>query len=231
VALLDKAEFPRPKICGECLSPETARLLDRLGVLKAVDAAGAQPLSGMRIVAPDGTRLDAAYPTAGPWRGYRDHALALPREVLDAILLERARTLPVAVRLRHRVTAPPRHGGVLLVGDAAGFYDPFTGEGIYAALRGAELASAVAHGALTRGDLSARALSAWERERRRQFRGKERLARLLQAAVGRRRVADWVAHRLAGRPALLAALLGAIGDVVPPGALLRPGTLASLLSR
>ena len=35
VTLLDKAGFPRPKICGEYLSPEAARILDRLGVLKA----------------------------------------------------------------------------------------------------------------------------------------------------------------------------------------------------
>ena len=104
VTLLDKAAFPRPKICGEYLSPEGARVLDRLGVLKAVDAAGAQALHGMRITAPDGTVLDGVYPTEGPWRGYRDHALAVPREVLDRLLVERARTLPVDVRERHRVT-------------------------------------------------------------------------------------------------------------------------------
>src|SRR5258705_10602311 len=78
--------------------------MGRLGVLKAVDAAGAQPLSGMRIVAPDGTVLDGTYPTSGPWRGYRDHALAIRREVFDRILLERARALPVDVRERHRGT-------------------------------------------------------------------------------------------------------------------------------
>ncbi len=68
VALLDKAGFPRPKICGEYLSPEAARILDRLGVLKTVDQAGGQPLRGMRIVAPDGTVLDGVYPTTGPWQ-------------------------------------------------------------------------------------------------------------------------------------------------------------------
>src|SRR4029453_11977422 len=38
VRLVDRARFPRPKICGEYLSPEAPRLLDRLGALKAVDA-------------------------------------------------------------------------------------------------------------------------------------------------------------------------------------------------
>ncbi|HUG35411.1 MAG TPA: FAD-dependent oxidoreductase [Candidatus Limnocylindrales bacterium] len=60
VLLLDKAAFPRAKVCGEYISPEGARVLDRLGVLKDVDAAGAQPLSGMRIVAPDGTVLEGS---------------------------------------------------------------------------------------------------------------------------------------------------------------------------
>src|SRR2546430_3633703 len=54
----------------------------------------------------------------------------------------------------------PRVDGVLLVGDAAGFFDPFTGEGIYAALRGAELAVETAVGALRAGDCSRRALAA-----------------------------------------------------------------------
>jgi flavin-dependent dehydrogenase len=67
----------------------------------------------MRIVAPDGTVLDGTYPTGGPWRGYRDHALAIRREVLDRILLERARALPVDVRERHRVTGLIVEGGLV----------------------------------------------------------------------------------------------------------------------
>ena len=78
---------------------------------RSVDAAGARPLRGMRIVAPDGTRLEGRYPTAGHWRGYRDHALAVPREILDRILLERARGLTADARERHRVTGLRMDGG------------------------------------------------------------------------------------------------------------------------
>src|SRR5207247_4259586 len=67
VRLVDRARFPRPKICGEYLSPEVPRLLDRLGALKAVDAV-ARPLAGMRITAPDGTALVGEYRRIGPWR-------------------------------------------------------------------------------------------------------------------------------------------------------------------
>ena len=104
VVLLDRARFPRDKICGEYLSPEGSRILDRLGVLKSVEAAGARPLRGMRIHAPDGTVLVGDYPTSGRYRGYRDHALAVSRRTFDAVLVERARALPVRVREGFRVT-------------------------------------------------------------------------------------------------------------------------------
>src|SRR5204863_3963519 len=71
VLVLDRAAFPRPKLCGEYLSPEAARVLDRLGVLKLLDAAGAVPLAGMRITAPDGTVVMGRYRAIGRWRPYR----------------------------------------------------------------------------------------------------------------------------------------------------------------
>ena len=371
VTLLDKAAFPRRKICGEYLSPEAARVLDRLAVLKAVDQAGAQPLRGMKIVAPDGRVLEGLYPTSGPWRGYRDHAVAIPREVLDRILVDRARGLPVDVRERHRVTgllqtggtvtgvtaqnedghdlkiparlvigadgrastvasslglvrphrlrrmaliqyvsgltgiedcgeiyldppdyailnpvapglvnlglvvplgharpfarrldaffgarlkqlrhlAPrlegmkaegrltamgplayrvsePRVGGAMLVGDAAGFYDPFTGEGLFTALRSAELLTETAHAALTRDDLSVGALGVYAARRRGELAAKSRVTRSLQFLIARRRLSNLAARVLAGRPELLPTLLGVFGDFVPPREL-----LSAILSR
>ena len=96
--------FRAPKICGEYLSPEAPRLLDRLGALKAVDAV-ASPLKGMRITAPDGTTLVGTYHAVGAWRPYREQAMALPREALDAILVDRVRSLPGRLQrggARHR---------------------------------------------------------------------------------------------------------------------------------
>src|SRR5439155_2215040 len=55
---------------------------------------------------------------------------------------------PIARRVR-RVAGP----GHLLVGDTAGFLDPFTGEGVYRALRGAELAAEAVEQALRQPDL------------------------------------------------------------------------------
>src|SRR5438093_91675 len=102
VQLLDRARFPRPKICGEYLSPEAPRVLDRLGVLKTVDGL-ATPLAGMRITAPDGTVVIGTYRTVGDWRPYREHAMAIERARLDEALVERVRALPIDFREHVRV--------------------------------------------------------------------------------------------------------------------------------
>src|SRR5262245_22105335 len=109
VVLLDRARFPRDKVCGEYLSPEGSRILDRLGVLKTVEE-DARPLRGMRILAPDGTLLVGDYPDHGPWKGYRPYALAVRRRALDLALVERASEAGVTVREGVRVVDLLRDG-------------------------------------------------------------------------------------------------------------------------
>ena len=46
VTLLDRARFPRDKVCGEYLSPEVSRVLDRLGGARAL-----QLLAAVRVTA------------------------------------------------------------------------------------------------------------------------------------------------------------------------------------
>jgi len=119
--------------------------------------------------------------------------------------------------------------GAVLVGDAAGFYDPFTGEGIAMALRGAEMAAEVLSGALRRGDLASRALEPYEEARRAAFHARLRLDRSLQALLKHPRLTDWVARRLRRDPGLADLLARVTGDTVDAARLLRPGFMARLL--
>ena len=76
--------------------------------------------------------------------------------------------------------------GAALVGDAADFFDPFTGEGIYAALRGGELLAPFALQALgaDTGGADA-ALAAYDRARKAEFAAKWLVERLISSAVVR----------------------------------------------
>lgn len=131
---------------------------------------------------------------------------------------------PIGVRVR-RSYGP----GYLLVGDAAGFFDPFTGEGVYKALRGAELAAEVAAEALEANDLSTRALSRYARLRRRHFAAKEIVCRLVQLFVAYPPAMDYVAARLPNRSEPLNTITGVLGDFADARAALSPRFLWSLL--
>ena len=119
--------------------------------------------------------------------------------------------------------------GFMLVGDAAGFFDPFTGEGVYKALRGAELAAEVAASALERNDLSARSLARYGRLRRKEFAPKEMVCRLIQLFVNTPPAMDYAAARLASRPKPRQILTGVLGDYADPMSALTPGYLWALL--
>ena len=59
VLVVDRTCFPRHKPCSEYLSPETTRLLERLGgdVLSSVEHAAPARLYGMKVVAPNGAQM------------------------------------------------------------------------------------------------------------------------------------------------------------------------------
>ena len=121
--------------------------------------------------------------------------------------------------------------GVALVGDAADFFDPFTGEGIYAALRGGELLAPYALESLAadRPRDADRALRAYDRARRQTFRGKWAIERLVALAVGAPALLDRAAATLEASPAMANLFVGVAGDFVPAREVLRPGYLAKLL--
>ena len=97
VLLLDRAVFPRPKPCGDYLNPGCGALLGRLGVGDALSRSGARRVRGMRVVAPDGCAVTLPFSRGAGW--------AMPRQMLDHILLSHAIALGTSVVEHARVTA------------------------------------------------------------------------------------------------------------------------------
>jgi len=362
VVILDEAQFPRDKICGESVSPGARPLLAALGVADAVRALAPHPLRGMALTSPDGTTF------RGDYRGVSELGFGARRDAFDQVLLEGARAAGAEVREGVRATGlvfeegavagvtlengagpgtlrarlvigadgrrsvvarrlgllrehrslrkfavrghwdgmegltewgemhvggggycgiaplaarranvtfvldrgemaaaggdletfyretlrrwprlderlarasllgPPRAigplaleatrvsaPGALLVGDSAGFYDPFTGEGVTLALRSAQMAAEVADAALrSAGRTGSRTststvadLRAYDRLRDASTRDKFRINRMLQRVVAWPALSDTMARRLSRRPDLADKLVGIAGDFVP----------------
>jgi geranylgeranyl reductase family protein len=139
-------------------------------------------------------------------------------------LSESPRLSPIrgAAPIGHRVSdvAGP---GWLLVGDAAGFVDPFTGEGIHRALRSARAAvDAVTAG----GDIA----SAYRAERRRAFAAKAALSWLVQGFLAAPPLLEHAVARLDRRPAAALRLGSALGDCRPATDALSPRAVLEVLA-
>lgn len=378
VLLLDRARFPRDKICSEYLSPQGSRILQAMGALAKVEDAGAAQLAGMMVRAPSGQSFRGHFAGAHGFRGFRDSGLALRRTILDSILLDQARAAGARVREDNRVVDLVRDGagraggvvvsdaagqrttigarlvvgadglrsivsrrlglarrsrwpsrialvahysgvagmgefgemhvdrsgylglahvggglinvaivvpvsrakelagaraeffeewiddrphlrerfagarqvtpvratgpfasavrcawapGAAVVGDAADFFDPFTGEGIYAALRGGEMLSSFVLESLAAAPGAEDApLAAYDRARRAEFGGKWKLERLVGTAVAFPRMMNRAVRVLSRRSDLADLFVGAAGDFVPPAELLRLSNLRFLLA-
>lgn len=138
----------------------------------------------------------------------------------------RCDTIAGAAPIGHRVTR--RAGpGWYLVGDAAGFLDPFTGEGLHRALVSAELAAAAID-----AELGGRpnAGGAYERAMRDGFAAKDRVSWLVQAFLGRPTLFEYAARRLADRAAVRETVGLVMGDLVPAERALEPRLLLALLA-
>jgi geranylgeranyl reductase family protein len=172
-----------------------------------------------REMAPAGGDLTGFYLRSLEGRWPRIHA-----RLAGARLLEPARSIgPLA--LRARALSAPR---ALVVGDAAGFYDPFTGEGVTLALRSAEIAAEVADRALRTDRLAD--LRAYDARRHEATRHKFLLNRLIQRVVSWPSLSNVVARRLRGRPDLADQLVGIAGDFIPARTALGPRFVYELLT-
>ena len=124
-----------------------------------------------------------------------------------------------------RVVAP----GCLLVGDAADFYDPVTGDGIYSALRGAELIAGSLEPAL-RGSVSMNAgLRRYQRQRRRAFAGKWIMERVTRWMMYSPQFFNRSISRMARHDDMAHTAIGVAGGFVPMRELLKPSFVARMV--
>ncbi|MFJ5616520.1 geranylgeranyl reductase family protein [Micromonospora sp. NPDC093243] len=108
VLLLDRADFPRDKACGDGIAAHALDVLDELGVRDAV--AGYRPLPALRLVGPGGDTVARTLPRP---------AYTVPREVFDARLVAAAVASGAELR-RHAVRrVEQRDDRVVLDGELA----------------------------------------------------------------------------------------------------------------
>jgi flavin-dependent dehydrogenase len=104
VLVLDRAKFPRDKICAEYLSPQASRILSDMNVLDEIERTSPAHLAGMRVRAPNGEHADGEFASTHGFRPFRDYGLAARRTILDAIVLNGARAAGARVEELARVT-------------------------------------------------------------------------------------------------------------------------------
>jgi menaquinone-9 beta-reductase len=116
VLVLDRARFPRDKICAEYLSPQASRILSDMGVLEEIEDSHPAHLAGMMVRAPNGKTASGEFAANHGFHGFRDKGLAIRRTILDEIVLRGARTAGARVEESTRVTDVARNGSARVSG-------------------------------------------------------------------------------------------------------------------
>jgi len=82
VCIVDRAAFPRDKLCGDTVNPGALMLLRRLGVADAIETRGLR-IDGMLVTGDHGARVAGPYPAG-------QYGRSIVRRELDSILVDAA---------------------------------------------------------------------------------------------------------------------------------------------
>ena len=161
-------------------------------------------------------------PTATSWDAFVDsHLVTAP--TLRARLLGGVRCTPWRGTGPFAFTTTAQtQPGVMLVGDAAGYVDPLTGEGIYFALFTAKVAADALHAAMQAPNAAAAAMARYCQNRHREIAPRLFAARLLQRGLRHPWLVRQVLTAMRRWPRLTDLLVTMAGDTIHPRDLLRP---------
>ncbi|HEX6130176.1 MAG TPA: geranylgeranyl reductase family protein [Actinomycetota bacterium] len=105
VTVVDRASFPREKVCGDGLTPRAVKAMLRLGV--DTDDPRFERVIGLRVYARHAT-VELPWPDLTDWPTY---GLVMTREDFDHLLLQRAQKAGARVLERTDAVAPIVEGG------------------------------------------------------------------------------------------------------------------------
>src|SRR5437660_12800084 len=97
--VLERENFPREKVCGDCLNPSCWPVLERLGIAQLVRDLPHSRLAAVEFIAIEGHKVIVDLPTGS------DCELSVKLSLFDDLLLKRARDLGAHVREGTTVTA------------------------------------------------------------------------------------------------------------------------------
>src|SRR5204862_423498 len=185
--VLEREKFPREKVCGDCLNPAAWPVLQRLGIAERVRQLPHAILNTVEFMS-IGCRKASNISALRRWAGQRfglqqDH----PWRTITPLT---------------RVALAPACDKLFLVGDAARVVEPFTGEGIYYALRSGELA-AQAIVKIIGGNYDADPASDYAKAHAAMYRGRLWVNQMSRAAVLSPRLSSLLVHFARIRPGVL----------------------------
>ncbi|WP_201280809.1 NAD(P)/FAD-dependent oxidoreductase [Paenibacillus lutrae] len=100
VALIDRQHFPRHKVCGEFLSPESLQSLEACGLLQLVESLGPRTITEAYLIESGGSSVSIPLP---------GRAIGISRYCLDAALHEAAAKSGALVYTASTVTGVRAH--------------------------------------------------------------------------------------------------------------------------
>jgi geranylgeranyl reductase family protein len=90
--ILERENFPREKVCGDCINPACWPVLEKLELVEQVRNSPHGVLNAVEFIAIGGQKLRVDLP------GGANSEIAIKRSLLDHLLLNRARTLGAEIR-------------------------------------------------------------------------------------------------------------------------------------